>query len=894
MAIRDPHQSPALGNNDPQAILTSIPVVELSSFGGNRTVTRPADYIGSFLVTGKGHHDRAEIVRQKLEAARAYTHSKPILLLISLSGIKVCRDNNEHIYMAHALRRISYATCDPDNLQFAFLAREPKAQPNVQYCHAFVTTTAEEAEELNNIVGEAFRVAYAQQRLAMLTEQVRNAALLTTNQTGGQLPFGPNRSTCPPSGLNTSNNGVTPVRADPAGQELKTAGISPLKSQLSSGHAEGAINSSPVRSMNERADSTANPAVLNKPLPPVPVQDNCSSSSNPPLKVDARTSPIPDEQRERRQHKHHKHHKHRHRHRTKEDDVVVNPDASVDATQLTDDSERFPNMNESTGIRNTRTESSAPLQKGGREKPLDRPHLSPGPPPPPPPPRGPSSSSAAKLQDAKMHSPLVLPLPDFPELDQPCLRRPKTSETIPLVDEDGRLVGDANARVSKRPLSETCKFLAQQTAFALHKMDNEDLKGIEHLTDDLSRSIPEFSRPQSQHSYDMADHRSCGAIPVVSGLDSTDSGIVDGHDIISPSSAVTTLTVSATTTTTSSSTTGCSTATSGSALSGSGSGGSLPGPRRAAAQPVSSSHNGGDTRSCGSAGSRPSSMRHSHRIPTPSNPMDNRGQFGDAARISDPRLPPSLLDETVELAQAPWYQPHVPREVALEILSRQPPGSFVIRDSGSHANCYALSVRFGEGAGRCSVSLGQSPMQQHPPSGLVRGRLTSTRDVSGLSPASPAAAAAYPFSMTGISHFLIQRTARGGVKLKGLDKEWPSISCLVLHLTVMPEMLPCPLRLPKAAANPVFSPVDGGGGHPHPPNFEQAPGPFCPIQDAVAGGRLGNGSSMLQAPQTSLDEDEDYQRLSDFSSIMADLKPRLCNSRSASNASRSRPGCRGR
>ncbi|VDM35273.1 unnamed protein product [Hydatigera taeniaeformis] len=66
--------------------------------------------------------------------------------------------------MAHALRRISYATCDPDCCQFAFLAREPKAQPNVQYCHAFVTKTPEEAENLNNLVGEAFRIAYAQQR----------------------------------------------------------------------------------------------------------------------------------------------------------------------------------------------------------------------------------------------------------------------------------------------------------------------------------------------------------------------------------------------------------------------------------------------------------------------------------------------------------------------------------------------------------------------------------------------------------------------------------------------------------------------------------------------------------------------------------------------------------
>ncbi len=54
--------------------------------------------------------------------------------------------------MAHALRRISYATCDPDCCQFAFLAREPRAQPNVQYCHAFVTKTSEEVRSLRLIL----------------------------------------------------------------------------------------------------------------------------------------------------------------------------------------------------------------------------------------------------------------------------------------------------------------------------------------------------------------------------------------------------------------------------------------------------------------------------------------------------------------------------------------------------------------------------------------------------------------------------------------------------------------------------------------------------------------------------------------------------------------------
>uniref|UniRef100_A0A183SKV9 SH2 domain-containing protein n=1 Tax=Schistocephalus solidus TaxID=70667 RepID=A0A183SKV9_SCHSO len=51
----------------------------------------------------------------------------------------------------------------------------------------------------------------------------------------------------------------------------------------------------------------------------------------------------------------------------------------------------------------------------------------------------------------------------------------------------------------------------------------------------------------------------------------------------------------------------------------------------------------------------------------------------------------------------------------------------------------------------------------------------------------------------GITHYLIQHS-KHGVKLKGLDKEWPSLEALITHLTVMPEMLPCPLRLPSTSA----------------------------------------------------------------------------------------------
>jgi len=54
--------------------------------------------------------------------------------------------------MAHGLRRVSYATCDPGCKQFCFLARQPGGHINKQYCHLFVTKTADQVRVIFSFV----------------------------------------------------------------------------------------------------------------------------------------------------------------------------------------------------------------------------------------------------------------------------------------------------------------------------------------------------------------------------------------------------------------------------------------------------------------------------------------------------------------------------------------------------------------------------------------------------------------------------------------------------------------------------------------------------------------------------------------------------------------------
>ena len=195
----------------------------------------------------------------------------------------------------------------------------------------------------------------------------------------------------------------------------------------------------------------------------------------------------------------------------------------------------------------------------------------------------------------------------------------------------------------------------------------------------------------------------------------------------------------------------------------------------------------------------------------------------------------------------------MPREIVLDVLAREEVGGFVVRESTTHSDCYALSVKV--------------PKSDHP---------------------------------SNVAHYLIQRTQRG-VKLKvlfcllhlgvvaivsellflqGLDKEWPSLHSLVVHLTVMPEMLPCPLKVPRRACNPGFQTnaheeirATGAGLGSLLDSSEAHSREKALVQPQNPRGVATNDFIITGLDVERIDvEDEDYQRLSDFSSIMADLR----------------------
>lgn len=107
--------------------------------------------------------------------------------------------------------------------------------------------------------------------------------------------------------------------------------------------------------------------------------------------------------------------------------------------------------------------------------------------------------------------------------------------------------------------------------------------------------------------------------------------------------------------------------------------------------------------------------------------------------------------EQEDLKSAAWFHAGLSRDLSLEILLQQSPGSFLVRKSESNQKCFALSMRV-------------------PP-------LTPPK----------------------LAHYLVEKTL-SGYKFKGYVKEFSTLKSLVIHHSVLKEHLLIPLKLPRSRA----------------------------------------------------------------------------------------------
>ncbi|KAL3213124.1 hypothetical protein MRX96_035625 [Rhipicephalus microplus] len=122
------------------------------------------EYVGSFDVSDNDVWVKPELMEAQLFRMRASPSKRTVLILVTLTGVKICTTDGKAVLMAHAVQRICWATCNPGQFQFAFLAREPRQRADQRHCHVFRTRSPRQAEDLSSLVGSAFRMAPAAPR----------------------------------------------------------------------------------------------------------------------------------------------------------------------------------------------------------------------------------------------------------------------------------------------------------------------------------------------------------------------------------------------------------------------------------------------------------------------------------------------------------------------------------------------------------------------------------------------------------------------------------------------------------------------------------------------------------------------------------------------------------
>ncbi|KAL5971016.1 SH2 domain-containing protein 5, partial [Taenia solium] len=847
------------------------------------------------------------------------------------------------IYMAHALRRISYATCDPHSSKFAFLAREANSETPCQYCHIFATETQYQAEELNAIIGDAFKLAYAKQRMPQQHQgstDIQLPALSSLHPVELLLPLPPKQTveesttpplqipppppTSPPPPPRFSANSPSPIFhergvGEKQGQEAHCNGNPRHVSSYLRRHwlqeeagggvggSERGVNKAAMAGVSGQSSVTARQRAFSDPRAPCPhllqhQQHNQHQQKNPlrrhppparhsvaffdapsPVspKFSVLQSPPPQ---------------------TPSPPLPISPISVKDKYRAIFDLPlgAFPDLSSlavinllpdpifgamcdnslstiaaspvvalKTHLDSLANESKKPLTKqaahhkksessfpssgngvvsrfrlrqsggsgggGGKKRQLERPLsqiicqldsallLN----------NSPSFSVQPRSEErlsavapsSNTHS-TVTEEENDPESDDvvgvpgdivQCLDDMENPPVPPLRSCGGafRHSSSEASPHGSRGRGVPLQSLSESSGAEILELETENLKdgGSTNEKEGAEEKEEEEGEEEEEEEEDAedvefaileaaaaaeAEAEELGAVAATSQRDRKLADVCPVPPLAGPAVAWQSKTVEATSV--------------GEMLG--------PCPLHAGLEPspslphIENSSNQQLKPLAVINGGCMGGLNAPRPTPTPSRQQPHHQPGRWTGETPTPTATPTPTPTPVPLLMSrhpapPWFQAYLPREVALELLMHEETGSFLVRDSVTQPGCWALSVR----------------VPTH-------------------------------VNCVGITHYLIQHS-KHGVKLKGLDKEWPSLEALITHLTVMPEMLPCPLRLPPAVHS-----AGVGGNHHH-----QASNPtFTEEEDEEGEGATGTVGVVEKG-------DEEYQRLSDFSSMLADMQP---------------------
>ncbi|XP_035243865.1 SH2 domain-containing protein 5 [Anguilla anguilla] len=128
--------------------------------GEGSTVTRSAEYVGSFLVEDCCLDEQIQRLHAQLHSLATCKRRRSVSLKFSIKGVKVYDEDETTLLMAHALHRVSLSTARPSDAQFAFVSHNPGSLDAQLYCHLFKARHARAAQFLNLLLCRCFQLSY--------------------------------------------------------------------------------------------------------------------------------------------------------------------------------------------------------------------------------------------------------------------------------------------------------------------------------------------------------------------------------------------------------------------------------------------------------------------------------------------------------------------------------------------------------------------------------------------------------------------------------------------------------------------------------------------------------------------------------------------------------------
>ncbi|XP_062314208.1 SH2 domain-containing protein 5 [Osmerus eperlanus] len=124
------------------------------------TVTRSAEYVGSFPIDDCCLDDQIQQLHRQLKSLKTCKRRRAVSLKFSIRGVKMYDEDETTLLMAHALCRVSLSTARPSDAQFAFISHNPGSPDGQLYCHLFNARHARAAQFLNLLLCRCFQLSY--------------------------------------------------------------------------------------------------------------------------------------------------------------------------------------------------------------------------------------------------------------------------------------------------------------------------------------------------------------------------------------------------------------------------------------------------------------------------------------------------------------------------------------------------------------------------------------------------------------------------------------------------------------------------------------------------------------------------------------------------------------